>query len=322
MLRNLTQATTAFSNGTLKAVGCRCNETDLFFRHLCYTKQIMKKAFLSVFMLAALAGSAQKVSNKLSFQKGQTLEVTTNMNITSQTPMGEIPMNMVMTDQYAVGEASTDKTQLTKTPKRIKLGVNAMGQDMNADSDNPKDLEGRLGEPIKEMMKQKQEFTVDASGVVTSVKADEKKKKAEGGDMMSMMMPGMNSGAVMAVAGQPSIFKVLPGHEIAKGDTWTDTLNAEGNKSKTVYTVKDITEKEILLDYTGEGTSKTTQSAMGMSADVSASTKNSGTIVLDRATGLLKQKTMTANTDSSMSMGGQDINSTTKMTVVMTVKTL
>ncbi len=282
----------------------------------------MKKIVLSALLLAALAGSAQKVSNKLSFQKGQTLEVTTNMNVTSQTPMGEIPANVVTTDQYAVGEANASQVQLTKTPKRIKLSVNAMGQDMNADSDNPKDLEGRLGEPIKEMMKQKQEFTIDASGTVTGVKADEKAKNAEGGDMMSMMMPGMKSSAAMVVAGQPSIFKVLPDREITKGYTWTDTINAAGNKSTTVYTVKDITDNEILLDYSGDGTTKTTQSAMGMSADVNSKMKISGTVTIDKLTGLLKQKTMTSNGESSMSMGGQDMNTTTKITLVVTVKTL
>jgi hypothetical protein len=281
----------------------------------------MKKFFLPLLALAALAAPAQKVSNKLTFQKGQTIEVTTNMNINTQSMMGEIPASVVMIDTYTVGETTADGIQLTKTPRKVKFSVSAMGQDMSADSDNPKDLEGRLGEPIKEIMKQKQEFTVDATGKVTAVKTDEKKKKEDAG-MMSMMMPGMNAGATVAVAGQPSLFKILPDRDVNKGDTWTDSVNVEGNKSKTVYTVKDITDKEIILDYTGDGTSKTTQSAMGMSADVSATTKNSGSVTLDKATGLLKQRTMTAATESSMTMNGNDMSSTTKMTVVTSVKVL
>ena len=281
----------------------------------------MKKLFLSVLAFTALAVSAQKVSNKLTFQKGQTLEVTTNMNMTTQSQMGEIPVSIAMTDSYTVGATSAEGTQLTKTPKRVKFSVNAMGQDMSADSDNPSDLKGQLGEPVKQIMKQKQEFTVDATGLVSNVKESEKKDKTDGG-MGSMMMPGMNTASVMAVAGQPSLFKILPSRDVAKGDTWTDSINTEGNKNKTVYTVKDITANEVLLDYTGESDTKTKQSQMGMSMDVTAASKNTGTITLDRATGLLKQKTMTSNTESSMSVGGQDMNMTSKMTVVMTVKPL
>lgn len=299
----------------------RCNGTHPFFHHLCYLNITMKKIVFSALLLAALAVSAQKTSNKLTFQKGQTLEVTTNMNITTQLPMGEIPVSMVMTDNYAVGETTAESTQLTKTPKRVKFSVNAMGQDMSADSDNPGDLQGQLGEPIKQIMKQKQEFTVDAAGLVTSVKADENSKKDDGGTA-NMMMPGLNNASVMAVAGQPSVFKILPSREVAKGDSWTDSTNAGGNKGATTYTVKEITDKDVLLDFTGQSTLKTSQSMMGMTADVTGSTKISGTVTLDKATGLLKQKTFTSNTDSVINASGQEMNTTSKITVVMTVKPL
>lgn len=272
-------------------------------------------------MLATLAVSAQKVSNKLQFKSGQTFEVTTNMNLTTQMPMGEIPMSMVMTDQYTVGATTAEGTQLTKTPKRVKFSVNAMGQNMGADSDNPGDLQGQMGESIKQIMKLKQEFSVDATGLITSVKADDKAKKDDAA-MAGMMMPGLNSSSMLAVAGQPSLFKILPGRDVAKGDTWTDSTNAGGNKGTTTYTVKDVTDKEVLLDYTGQGNIKTSQSTMGMTADVTGTTKSSGTVTIDRATGLLKQKTLTSNTESVVNAGGQEMNTTSKMALVMTVKPL
>lgn len=281
----------------------------------------MKKIFLSAFVLATLAGAAQKVSNKLSFQKGQTLEVTTNMNITTQTPMGEIPASVVVTDQYTVANTNAENTQLTKIPKRIKVSANAMGQDMSADSDNPSDLQGQMGEPIKQIMKQKQELTVDATGLVTSVKAEGETKKEENG-MTGMMMPGLNSASMMAVAGQPSVFKILPSRDIAKGDTWTDSVSADNNKGKTTYVVKDITDKDVLLDFSGESTTKTKQSMMGMSTDMTGNTKSSGTVTIDKATGLFKQRTMTSQTESVVNAGGQEMNMTSKTTIVMTVKSL
>lgn len=282
----------------------------------------MKKTFLPFLLLVSVCGSAQKASNKLSFQKGQTIEVTTTMNMTTQSQMGEMPMTIVSTEQYAVGEAGAGQFQLIKTPKRIRFNASMMGQEMGVDSDKPGDLEGQFGGPIKEMMKQKQEFTVDATGKVVSVKADDKKKKPEDAGMMGMMMPGMSAGNGVPVVGGPSFFKILPDRDVVKGESWTDSANADGNTSRTVYTVKDITDSEILLDYAGDVETKTTQSAMGQTADVNTNGKVTGTITLDKATGLLKQKTMTSDTEANVSVGGQQMSMRTKTTSVSTVKNL
>lgn len=243
------------------------------------------------------------------------------MNMTTQSQMGEMPANIVMVDQYAVGETSATQTQMTKTPKKMKISFSMMGQEMNLDSDNPKDLEGQFGAPIKEAMKQRQEFTVDATGQVTAVKTENKKQSGEAGGM-GMMMPGMNMAAVAVSAGQPSIFKILPDRAVAKGDTWTDSATVEGNRSKNVYTVKDITANDIVLDYTGESNTKAKQSMMGMTADVATETKSAGTVTLDKTTGLLKQKVITGTTESTISASGQEMNTTTKTNIVITAKAL
>jgi bifunctional pyridoxal-dependent enzyme with beta-cystathionase and maltose regulon repressor activities len=85
---------------------------------------------------------------------------------------------------------------------------------------------------------------------------------------------------------------------------------------------KGITDSEILLDFTQDGTIKTSQSAMGMSIDATATSKTTGTVTLDRASGIIKQRTATTNTQSTMNLGGREMNSTLKMTTVTTVKTL
>lgn len=284
----------------------------------------MKKIFLPLLLAATVCSSAQKVSNKLSFQNGQKLEVTTNMNLTSESMLGEVSGNVTSIDEYAVANSSATETTLQKAAKKMKMNLSAMGKDLSIDSDNKQDMDGQMGEPIKKLMQEKYVFTVDATGKITGVKSDEKKKKdEEGGNMMSMMMPGMNSGAAVPKVGAASAFKILPdGRDVSKGDSWTDSTNTDGNHSVTIYTVKDITDADVLLDFTQEGTTKTTQSAMGMSVDVTGTTKSSGTVTINRATGIMKQRTATVSTDSSMNMGGQEMASKTKMTIVTTVKTL
>ena len=75
------------------------------------------------------------------------------------------------------------------------------------------------------------------------------------GDMMSGAMAGMAEGMTLPKAGDASDFKVLPETEIAKGGTWTDTTGGK----KATYTVTDITDADIIVDYTEEGTTERTQ---------------------------------------------------------------
>lgn len=272
---------------------------------------------------ASLCGNAQTASNKLTFQKGKTYEVTSTMDVNTQSQMGDIPVNVTMVEQYTVNNVTPKSIQLTKTPKRMKMNISMMGRDMKADSDNPQDLEGQLGGPMKEVLNRKTDFTVDQYGTVTLVKADEKKSGEQaGGGMMGMMMPGMNMGGEALAAGQPSLFKVLPARVVAKGDTWTDSTGAGDNKSRTSYTVKDITDSEILLDFTGDLKSKGTQTQMGMSVDVSTSGTVSGTVVLDKASGLLKQKTVVSNVNSAINMSGNELTATSKSNITIAVKPL
>ena len=280
----------------------------------------MKKYFLPLFLVVAMGAAAQKVSNKLSFQNGQKLEVTTNMDITSTSMLGETKGNVINIDEYAVAAATSTSATLQKAPKKMKLSFSLMGKDYTVDSDNKEDMEGQFGAPVKEIMKQKYEFTVDAKGKITDVKSDNKKADESAG-MMGMMMPGMNAAAAVPKAGNPSVFKFLPdGREVGKGDSWVDSVSTADNHSKTTYTVKDITDNEVVLDYTEEGKVKAKQEAMGMSLDVTSISKTSGIITLDKATGILKQKTATTDTESNMNMGGREMSTTMKMTAVTTVK--
>src|SRR5438067_515349 len=136
----------------------------------------MKKIIFPLLLATSFTCFAQKVSNKLSFQKGQTIEVTTNANMTTQSMMGEMPGTVLIIETYTVNDVAADNVSITKAPKKIKVSFSMMGKDMSLDSDNPNDLNGQFGQPVKELMKQKQEFTIDASGKVTAVKEDQKKK--------------------------------------------------------------------------------------------------------------------------------------------------
>jgi hypothetical protein len=205
--------------------------------------------------------------------------------------------------------------------KKLKMNLSIMGQEKSIDSDNPEDLKGMLGDPIKDILASKNEFTVDASGKIVAVKAAEKKGKA-GNGMMDMFLQGMNVGAASPTEGASSFFKILPAQEVGKGDTWKDSTSTAGTTMLTSYTVKDITDTEIVLDFVSDGTLDTKQDMMGMSVTVKGTIKSNGGITLDKATGLPKQKTVTTITDSAANLNGQEMNTKAKSTAVITVKAI
>lgn len=281
----------------------------------------MKKLLLPFLFLLTTAASAQKVSGKLSFQKGQKLEVVTDMNTTTEMMMGESSNKAKTTELYEVKDVAGSNATLERSTKKLKMNLSIMGQEKAIDSDNPEDLKGMLGDPIKDILASKNEFTVDANGKIVAVKAAEKKAKADNG-MMGMFLQGMNAGPALPKEGAPSFFKILPSYEVGKGDTWKDSVSAAGTTMLTSYTVKDITDTEILLDFISDGNMDTKQDMMGMSVQVKGTIKSNGGITLDKATGLPKQKTVTTVTDSAANLNGQEMNTKTKSTAVITIKAI
>lgn len=284
----------------------------------------MKNAFLAFTLFSTLAAFGQKASSKLSFRKGQQLEVVTNMNISAESMMGPSSGSITIADTYTVNDAKANAFTLVKVPKQVKMDFRLGSQEMKLDSDNPQDLDGMLGQPVKDIMRQKPEFTIDATGKIIAVKKEEKEKNEEesSAGMMGMMLPGMDLASAVPQAGNPSFFQVLPNREVSVGDAWTDSLKNEDNVNVTTYKVKDINDKEIVLDYSGEGKTVTTKEAMGMKVDVNADNRTSGSIVIDKATGIIKQKTSTNTTETTMNLGGREMTSTIKTTAVTNVKTL
>jgi hypothetical protein len=281
----------------------------------------MKKTLLFCFVIATTTCFAQKAGNKISFSKGQKIEVVTNTNITAQSMMGPSSGTVTTADVYLVNDVSTGGTTLLKQPRQMKIALSAGSQEIKLDSDNPKDLSGPLGQPVKEIMNQKPEFTVDAYGKIIAVKGTDNKKKegSPDGGMLAMMIPGMSSSAVMPQVGSPSLFQVLPNREVSVGDTWTDSVSIEGSKNITNYKVKSITDSEVVLEFDLSGTTVGSQSMMGQSIDVNSSVKGTGTITIDKASGIIKQKQTTNTTETAMNLMGRDITSTGKTTSVMNV---
>lgn len=286
----------------------------------------MKKVILPLLMVAALATHAQNVTNKLSFKKGQKLEVTTQVaSVATQELMGQtmdINVAATLNHSYDVEDVTATGAVIEHKVKRLQMSFDGMGQSQKFDSENEADLKSDMGKAAEKSIKNKYTMTVDANGNVVTVKADDDNPNTPGGDqdMMGQMLAQLSLGLDMPKAGDPTPFKILPATgNLAKGYSWTDSLNKAEEKGFNKYTITDVTDNEILIDLNGQSTSSKEQEAQGMQMTINMDSKQTGKITLDRKSGLMKQRTITTEGSGSVEVAGQSIPITNKITVTTNV---
>ena len=288
----------------------------------------MKKILLLVAICVSLNAIAQKASNKLTFKKGQKLEMVTVANtLMTMDMMGqemETKVAATITRHFDIEDVSNGSTVIEHKMKRMQMNTEApMVGAQSFDSENEKDMKGEGGKAMEKALKNKYTMTLDVGGKITMVKADDNNpnkadSKNAGEDMMSGVMSQIADGMELPKMGDASEFSILPRSDMNKGETWTDTTG--GNK--TVYTLADITAGEIVINYTENASTERTQEANGMELKISTKDVTTGKITLDSSTGVLKSKTGDTVSDGTMEMMGQSIPIKTKVTKTITVKAI
>ena len=287
----------------------------------------MKKILLIASLAVSVNSFAQNVSGKLNFQKGQKLEIvtetkkTTTMELMGQSM--ESTVNSTVTQVFDVTDANADSATIEHKIKRLVFAAEGMGNSQSFDSEKEADRKSEMGKIMEKNLKNNYKMTVDAYGKVISVKADANPsgtKNVQADAMAELASSKLGISIGLPKSGDASIFKILPSKQISQGDTWTDTASSKGQKRTTVYKVSGITATDILLDYTEAININTTQQIMGTDASIKSDDKVTGKITLDKATGLLKQKTATIDSTATMEAQGMSIPSTGKTTITITVK--
>jgi hypothetical protein len=182
-----------------------------------------------------------------------------------------------------------------------------------------------MGKALEKGLKNKYTMQVDQYGKIISVKADDDNPNTTKGTPEDEAMSAILSSQLGITFGLPkegdqSIFKILPDKTIAIGDTWNVDSDLNGQKKSTVYKVNAINDADIILDYSEEITLNTKQQMMGTEATLTGSERSSGTVTLDKTTGILKSKTITRDGKSNLEAQGMIIPTTEKTTVSVTVR--
>ena len=113
-------------------------------------------------------GYAQKVQGKLKFGQGQNFVITVDLkNTIAQQAMGnaiDFTLNGNANHTYKVTNSTEDNTTLRHSMERLSFEFDGMGQKRSFDSNKPKDLDGQMGKPIKDLMSKTYDMLVDSYG--------------------------------------------------------------------------------------------------------------------------------------------------------------
>ena len=242
----------------------------------------MKKLLILFLVISANLSLAQDAALlRLNYEKGATYDV--EMNISQE--MGTVmSMGMLINMDIKVLDVNGDTYDSEMKFTKMTMDMLQGGQAMSFDST-------------------KSDEELDETG---------KMMKAQMGPMLSALISakGNNLGEILEVKVEPSIpgvedmakqssNVVYPTEAVSVGSTWTMTKEEKGMKMDFLYTVKSITSDKIVLDLSGD--------VSGM-----ATGKISGNMNIDKASGIPENSTI----DMNMSVSGQELKSTIKMTMV------
>lgn len=268
-----------------------------------------KRIFLLLVLVvsATIAGNAQKIA----ITKGQKLETVTNTKSNMEVMGQNIDNENTLTSSIEVKDVTADGFLFANTTKRMTMKGSMMGQDINFDSDKKEDMDGQIGQALKDQIGSTQEILVDKKGKISDVKTTGDAKPAGGmGDVMNM------SGSLVKGQAYPILIQ-LPSSALKAGSSWTDSTGTVATlKTVTTYTLKGITEDGALVSFTGtmakNGT--ITQNGMEMQMDMTGNVK--GDAIYEVATGLLKKNNSAIDLKGTLGVMGQ--NAPISATVVVT----
>jgi uncharacterized protein with beta-barrel porin domain len=120
--------------------------------------------------------------------------------------------------------------------------------------------------------------------------------------------------------GEASFFRIFPREKINTGDTWSDSLKTESVRSTTNYRITAINDTAILVDVTENSVTTTKADLMGTPTVTTLNNKSTGKIIVNKATGIIREKIMTTESSGSTAVKGGSLPVTSKIVSTVTVK--
>jgi hypothetical protein len=287
---------------------------------------IQRQFTLIAFLLTSMTAFSQPVTGKLNFEQGQVFAITIQVKTTiAQQAMGQaidFTVDGTGIHSYKVTNTTPDNTTLNHQVQQIAFSFDGMGQKLKVDSKNEKDLNGQFGKPVKNLLDKKYDMIIDANGK-TLMAVPEKFAVAETDSRMAIitsMLKELTDLVQPPQKGKASFFQVLPEREAVKGDGWTESFQNEAGKFDAAYAITEINDSVIVVDFAANSVTVTKAEMMGNETITTMNNKSTGKIILDRVTGIIREKTVNTESTGNTEASFGTLPVTSKTSTIITVK--
>jgi len=281
----------------------------------------VKRAIALLFATFPFFLNAQAISPKITMEQGQVFNVDMTLtNTIAQQAMGQavdFKVDGRARHSYKVSNATDDFYTLHHEAQQMSFAFNGMGSKRNFDSENKKDMSGPLGEPARAMLAKKYDLVMSNTG--TALRANPESFPAFRSDDRLMIIFNMLRDLTTVTdpprKGQASFFKVLPDNDVKVGDTWKTEMTDTSARSSTIYTLTSITDSTLLITFRTEGQTRVRAQIMNMESLTLLTSTGTGTVVVDRFTGIIKTKDAVTEANGTTEMMGNSTPVNVKTTI-------
>jgi len=284
------------------------------------------KAFLFFLPCTISASFGQTVSGKINLEQSQILDITmvVKTSVVQQAGDQSIDFNVDATGNhsYKVTNTTEDNSTLHHQLQRIRFSFEGMGPKRSFDSNEEKDMNGPFGKPMKEMIEKTYDIIIDSNGK-TLMALPEKIQFAEMDNQMAIISSLLKDVIDLVQPpqkGKNSFFKVLPDSATGKGSTWTETYENENGKFNAAYALSAITDSTLIVDFAASSVTITKAVMMGTETTTTMNNKSTGKIILDKITGIIREKTMNTESNGTTESAFGNLPVTSKTTTIISVK--
>ena len=260
----------------------------------------MRILYLSlIFSLCFFALNAQDYTSKINLNKDKDYEIVSNVsNKMIMTDM-EIIVSGDVVATVKVAETSDESYSLKTKIEKIKFFGEFGGKKIPMyDSENPN---GFNNPEMASLFASKigVDKTVSINRLNCTITDPSSPQKMNDEEELEKFLnaDGMEVGSIIEM-----FFLIPAGKKL--GDIWTIVDAKSGGETKTSYTLKEIKDEVASVDFNGITNIKKSFNNQGTDVFIQIQSINSGTLLVNKNTGILKKKTTSIITDgASVSMG-------------------
>lgn len=285
--------------------------------------KIITRLIVSLFVLPLFV-NAQTTTGKLVLQQGQVFNISMDVkNTISQEAMGnaiDFTAEGEASHNFKVTNQTDDNSTLHHEITGFSFQFDGMGTKYSFDSGKEKDLKGLFGPTAKEMLAKTYDMVIDPAGKVLLVKPEEIKltKVDERLTIVFNMLKDLTSPVFPPKKNEASFFKILPDSAVSLNQTWTEAGEDAYGKYETTYKLTGINDTTLLVTLEGKSSTITNSEMMGTKATTNMNNSYTGQIIIDKATGIIREKVVNTVSNGNTEVMGSNLPVTSK--TVITIK--